>query len=140
MGTDRALLYGGYTSSDLPLGDCWLLQLSKNPAEIKWTRWRDRETGPRLWHTANYCQSRSELLGFGGVITDLLDRDEDVEHPDGCLSILANPRSLEEAALRVVLKNYDRFKAEELQSIPAELQQLVAVRHDHPLLLHEQID
>ena len=104
---------------------CWLLTLSSEALDIVWTPWRNLIPSSQKYFTSNYYPRISELIVIGGVLTERLN-----EHPDKCIRILVQPRSLTEASMRTVLQNYDRVKPI-LTKIPATLQKLVDMRLAH---------
>lgn len=62
------LLYGGVSSQDESLDDCWLLNIKYN----RWTRINLKNKLPRLWRTG-LCTKNNEVVIIGGSSSDEVD-------------------------------------------------------------------
>ena len=124
IGQDQAFLRGCIRSADSSVykAEYWLLTLSSDTSKIHWTQWRDPNPTTRLYFTSNFYPGTSEVIGIGGV-AETYSRVL-----SGCFRVLVQPRSLVEGSLQIILQNYDRIKPA-LSEIPANLQELVDVRH-----------
>lgn len=63
ISNDSLILYGGFSTSNKPLNDCWLYNTCTN----QWKQIELPYQKPRLWHTA-ILSSYGEVLIFGGAV------------------------------------------------------------------------
>lgn len=110
---DSIFLYGGYSTSCVPLDDAWLL----NVRERQWSQLTLPNCGPRLWHTCCYT-ANGDLLVFGGCENDILKWDEPSIQSDKVLTFQLQPYRLQRLCLRTV---YEHFSSDKWCILPKPL-------------------
>lgn len=95
------VLYGGFSQNDVPLSDCWVLDLSI----MKWKKVDLGFSKPRLWHTA--CVNIfDEIIIYGGCTENILDHRIAAEHAKDIIVLRFSPKSLFRLCIDVVVKHY----------------------------------
>ncbi|XP_053402177.1 kelch domain-containing protein 2-like isoform X3 [Mercenaria mercenaria] len=98
-------LYGGYSTSGVPLCDAWQL----NVRHRQWSQITVPPNRPRLWHTS-CCTSEGEILVFGGCENDIFQFDEPNKHANEVLVFQLQPYRLQRQCLQTVYKHYTSDK------------------------------
>jgi len=103
LSNNNFLLYGGYSTDDRPLSDCWVF--SFNPVDHNRSRWirmrhfEDPIDGVRFWHAAVRDESEDSVLVIGGYSTHTNVSDPETKHPDVILRLDLTPPTLFTLAL-----------------------------------------
>jgi len=99
----RFLLYGGYSDSEQPLGDCWRFTL--NPKEHRFSSWErlshleDPAFGLRIWHTGVRIPDGDGAMIVGGFASPKPISSPDIHHGNSVLRLQVSPKSLRSLAL-----------------------------------------
>lgn len=114
----KILLYGGVSSQNENLADCWLLDIKHN----SWTQIDVKDNLPRLWHTGSYTKNR-EVIIIGGTSSD---RPE--EFCPEVITIALEPKSLKRLALDSVSSSVKLRTISKIRGIPVGLKELIKLR------------
>lgn len=113
------LLYGGVSSQDKNLDDCWLFNINKNhwtPLDLK------NRNKPRLWHTG--CRTKSnEVVIIGGSSSDKVN-----EFCTDVFSISMEPKSLKRLALDATARSVRMRSIRRVKGLPATIMKLIKLR------------
>lgn len=118
------LLYGGVSSQDENLDDCWLI----NVKYCRWTRVNLRSKLPRLWHTGSRTRN-NEVVIIGGSNSDKVD-----EFCSEVLTISFEPKSLKRLALDTVSRSIKMRTVTKTKGLPPTITKLVKLRKQAMLL------
>merc|ERR1712029_93231 len=103
LSDNNFLLYGGYSTNEQPLSDCWLF--SFNPldhAKSKWTRLNhleDPHYGIRYWHSAVKSEEESSVVVVGGYASQESVNSPSTRHGNALVRLEFSPASLFSLAL-----------------------------------------
>lgn len=116
---DELLLYGGVSSSDENLHDCWIFNVKHN----SWTKQDLRNNKyPRLWHTGTRTRN-NEVIIIGGSSSDRVD-----EVCSDVLTISKEPKSLKKLALDSVSKSIKMRSIHKIHQLPSTICKLIKLR------------
>ncbi|XP_045121908.1 kelch domain-containing protein 2-like isoform X1 [Portunus trituberculatus] len=119
---NKAVVYGGFNSSEQVLNDIWLLDIRSR----KWCRTPKPRASSRLWHTAAVAHP-GEITFYGGIQNNLLDHTRPKDHAEEMLVLRFSPPCLKRLTIEAICET-----GEELQSqwkvLPQTLQHILAVR------------
>ena len=120
------IVFGGYSSKELTLGDCWKFHL--NPRDFSrsyWKRMRYLESKERrIWHKSVLVNGT--VMAVGGFGTKCPVGSSRVNHGAGIVHLQMSPRSLQSLALDATCLHVHRHKLQDqLKSVafPGELVQ-----------------
>ncbi|XP_070571070.1 kelch domain-containing protein 2-like isoform X3 [Ptychodera flava] len=108
------ILYGGFDTECVPLGDCWVLDTDR----MVWTQ-LPVPSKPRLWHSASTTCAGGEIITFGGCSNNILGTEEN-QHCNDVIHIFVTPKSLLRISLDVVVK-YQRVLSKYLHHLPRSI-------------------
>lgn len=112
------MLYGGISSQDIVLDDCWIFNVVQN----RWTQVELKHKLPRLWHSAARTRN-NELVIIGGSCSIKVD-----EFCSDVLAISLEPKSLKRLALDTVARSI-RIKTMKLcKGLPSTIEKLIRLR------------
>lgn len=118
------LLYGGVSSQDENLDDCWMFNIK----HCRWTRVNLRNKLPRLWHTGSRTRN-NEVVIIGGSSSDKVD-----EFCSEVLTIAFEPKSLKRLALDAVSRSIKMRTVTRTNGLPPTITKLVKLRKQAMLL------
>lgn len=119
------LLYGGVSSQDENLADCWLFN-------TELTCWRQLDLYdkhyPRLWHTGARTKN-NEVVIFGGSSSDKVD-----EFCSDIITISMEPKSLKRMSLDSVSKSIRMRSIYRMKELPSTICKLIKLRKQAMIL------
>lgn len=122
LSENSLVLYGGFSQNDMPLSDCWILDLSI----MKWKKVDLGFSKPRLWHTA--CVSTfEEVIIYGGCTQNILDHRIAAEHGKDIIVLRFSPKSLFRLCIDIVVKHHIQL-SDGFDILPASIQRILKGR------------
>lgn len=112
------LLYGGVSSRNTNLDDCWLLNIRYN----YWRKLTLNDKLPRLWHTATYTKDK-EVVIIGGSSSE----NPEEFCPD-VITISLEPKSLKRLALDTVSSSIKLKEISNVEGLPLNITKLIKLR------------
>lgn len=117
--SDREImLYGGVSSQDENLADCWLFNIERNC----WTQLDLDHKHPRLWHTGARTKY-NEVVIIGGSSSDKVD-----EFCSDVVTISMEPKSLKRMALDSASKSIQMRSIHRMKKLPSTICKLIKLR------------
>lgn len=118
----KAVVYGGFNSSQQVLKDIWVLDVTRE----KWCQTLNSKAGPRLWHTAAVAHS-GEVTFYGGIKNNLLDHTRPKDHAEEMLVLKFSPPCLQRLTIEAICKVGENLR-DQWKVLPQTLQHILAVR------------
>lgn len=112
------LLFGGISSQDKTLDDCWLFNVDSR----RWSQLDLRSKQARLWHTAARTRN-NELVVIGGSCSSKVD-----EFCSDVLILALEPKSLKRLALDSAARSVKMRSINRISNIPSTIYKLVKLR------------
>lgn len=112
------LLYGGISSLDQNLDDCWIF----NTNTRQWTLIDLKNKHPRLWHTGARTRN-NEVVIIGGSCSDKID-----EICNEILTISLTPKSLKQLALDAAARSIRMRTVNRVKGLPSTVCKLIRLR------------
>lgn len=112
------MLYGGVSSQDENLADCWLF----NTKRLCWSQLDLKTKHPRLWHTGARTKN-NEVVIIGGSSSDKVD-----EFCSDVITISMEPKSLKRLALDSVSKSIRMCSIDRMDKLPTTICKLIKLR------------
>lgn len=114
----QVLLYGGISSLDENLDDCWIFDI----ATRQWTQINLKNKCPRLWHTGATTKN-NEVVIIGGSCSDKID-----EICTDILTISLTPKSLKRLALDAAARSIRMRTVNRAKGLPSTVSKLIRLR------------
>lgn len=112
------MLYGGVSSQDENLADCWLF----NTERACWTQLDLKNKHSRLWHTGARTKN-NEVVIIGGSNSDKVD-----EFCSDVVTISTEPKSLKRLALDSVSRSIRMRSIHKMKNLPSTIGKLIKLR------------
>ena len=120
---DRLLIYGGFSVGEVPLNDCWIMDLNN----LTFVRMIHFEFTPRLWHTAHFIKDSSSVFLIGGCTKNIFGGDMNNSHPEKLEFLPVDPLKLSQLVMNHIAKNEDC----DTNSLPLTLEKEILIKRKY---------
>uniref|UniRef100_A0A0P4W5A2 Uncharacterized protein n=1 Tax=Scylla olivacea TaxID=85551 RepID=A0A0P4W5A2_SCYOL len=119
---NKAVLYGGFNSTEQVLNDIWVLDVRSK----KWCKTLNCRASSRLWHTAAVAHP-GEITFYGGIQNNLLDNTRPKDHAEEMLVLRFSPPCLKRLTIEAICEAGEMLRSQ-WKVLPQILQHILAVR------------
>ena len=119
---DRLLIYGGFSEAEIPLNDCWIMDLNN----FTFCRMIHFEFTPRLWHTAHFIKDSSSVFLIGGCTKNIFGSDMKDYHPEKLEFLSVDPLKLSQIVMNYIAKNEE--DCDITNSLPLTLEKEILIK------------
>ncbi|KAK3866459.1 hypothetical protein Pcinc_028003 [Petrolisthes cinctipes] len=119
---NKAVIYGGFNTTQQVLKDVWLLDVSVG----RWEQVHVDRTGKVLWHTSA-ATAPGEVIYYGGIRNNLLDMSKPKDHAEDMVILRFSPPTLQRLVIETCCR-YSKVLHQHWHRIPRTLQQILEVR------------